>query len=135
MTFVRQLSDGRPLQSESSVWRPAFTACDGALDIRRNIRADRMSAYATSVVFSPIAQEATLHVQTASSVKVWFNGQIVYRREVPGRQLSYTEGTARVQLKDGWNTLLAKVVNVRQGYRYGLTVNFSTDENKQSDAK
>lgn len=70
---------------------------------------DNSVAYAYTVIHAPRAMEAELRLGSDDGAKVWLNGQEVLSVNVP-RGLSRDQDRVRVQLRQGANPLLVKVM-------------------------
>lgn len=89
-------------------WRPAPTEPEGKVDLRAIFKADHISAYALTYVYSPAERTATLMVGGDDWVRVWLNGRLVHETN---RIVGWPWDCDRVQvtLKAGRNTLLCKI--------------------------
>jgi tetratricopeptide (TPR) repeat protein len=73
--------------------------------------AEHISAYALMRVYSPKQQQVAILLGSDDGVRLWLNGQRVH--ENPAfRTAAPDQDTMPATLEAGWNTLLAKVVNV-----------------------
>ena len=72
-------------------------------------RRENCVAYLRAVVFSPRACRARLEIGSDDGVKVWLNGIQVHATD-EGRPLTLGEDTASIQLEQGANGLLVKIV-------------------------
>lgn len=82
--------------------RPYLVELDKALG------GDNRAAYLRTNVWSPAACEALLEIGSDDGNKVWLNGELV--NEVNKvRPVAPAQDKAKINLKEGWNTLLVKV--------------------------
>ena len=72
-------------------------------------------AYLRNRINSPADQQALLELGSDDAVKVWLNGQLVHANNTV-RGVTPAEDKVAVQLKQGWNHLLVKVVNYAGGW-------------------
>ncbi len=70
---------------------------------------DNRAAYVRTWIFSEKAQEASLELGADDSIKVWWNGAPVHENKAPGAAKA-GEDKVKVSLKEGWNSLMLKVV-------------------------
>jgi len=71
---------------------------------------DHCAAYLRTRVWSPKSQKARLELGSDDAVKAWLNGKLVHAHYT-NRALGPAQDKALVQLKQGWNDLMLKVVN------------------------
>ncbi|MGE3806288.1 MAG: PVC-type heme-binding CxxCH protein, partial [Gemmataceae bacterium] len=90
-------------------WQPVRAASNGHLDLRPIAKKDNASAYALTYVYSPKAQQAQLLVGSGNLDRIWINGVRVHEQITP-RTAVPEQDKVDVDLKEGWNTVLAKVV-------------------------
>ncbi len=74
-------------------------------------RAEHISAYALLRVYCPDEQTAAVLLGADDHVRLWLNGALVHEKR-GAREAAPDEDGVPVTLRAGWNTLLAKVVNV-----------------------
>jgi len=82
--------------------RPYLVELDKALD------GDNRAAYLRTNVWSPAACDALLEIGSDDGNKVWLNGELVTEANAV-RPVAPAQETAKIALKEGWNTLLVKV--------------------------
>jgi quinoprotein glucose dehydrogenase len=113
-------------------WERRTAEPNGYLDLRAAIERDRATAYALVFVFSPKAQEAKMHGGADDTMRVWINGRLVLEQAAP--QLAVPDNdSVKVELKEGWNSVLVKVTN-RLG-AHGLFLRFEGEGLRTSIAK
>src|SRR5207247_4588432 len=99
-----------PLRAEGVKWKPFELGPTGVLDMGKlGVLAPPTDSTAFVVfdVRSPRPMETSLEVAAHQDVKVWLNGQEVYRR------MNAQQGQrATIKLKEGVNRLLCKVPNI-----------------------
>ncbi len=78
---------------------------------------DHCAAYMKTRVWSPLAQEARLEMGADDALKVWFNGKLV-QDKYQNRGLAPRQDIVKVQLQEGWNDLLLKVVDHEGGWQF-----------------
>ncbi|MCY2924967.1 MAG: family 20 glycosylhydrolase, partial [Planctomycetota bacterium] len=78
-------------------------------------KGDNRCAYMRAQVWSPKAQNAQLQVASDDGAKVWLNDKVVLQNN---KVQSYTDPPHRVAvaLKQGWNTLLLKITQDKDGW-------------------
>lgn len=76
-------------------------------------------AYLGTFIWSP--EECVLEIRAGSqeAVKLWFNGVLVVSSVVK-REFAPDHETAQVQIRKGWNTVLAKVVQDDSQWHFGF---------------
>ncbi len=70
---------------------------------------DHRAAYVRTWILSPKAQDAVLELGADDSLKVWWNSAPVYENKTPGAAKA-GEDRVKVSLKEGWNSVMLKVV-------------------------
>jgi len=99
-------------------WQRVRASEDGALNLRMVIADSTFSvAYALTYVFSPEATKATILLGSDDGAKVFVNGEEVWGYNV-ARSAEPDEDRILVKLKQGWNALLVKSTQVREGWRF-----------------
>jgi len=88
------------------------------------------AAYLRTRVFSPIAQKLALEVGSDDSIKAWINGQVVIADNA-SRSISPAQDRAEVELREGWNELMLKVVNAAGGW--AACARFRTLDGKEAE--
>lgn len=73
-------------------------------------KGDHQAAYLRTLVWSPEQQSAQLEIGSDDAVKVCLNGEVVHSKNV-SRACTPNEDKIAVELQEGWNRLLLKVVN------------------------
>ncbi len=75
--------------------------------------------YANSYVYSPANQTVRLFINTDDGQKIWLNGQMIHSDDIYfGCYLG--DGASLVSLKAGWNSILAKVSNYNNNWRFSV---------------
>ncbi len=91
-------------------WQNRSAEPNGYLDLRAAINRDRASAYALTFVYSPKAQPASMFIGADDAVRVWLNGKMIHEHAAPRLAVPDADKVT-VDLKEGWNPVLVKVVN------------------------
>jgi putative membrane-bound dehydrogenase-like protein len=91
-------------------WQPAQAEPSGLLNLKAIFNRENASAYALTYVWSPKEQKAQMLLGSDDTVRVWLNGSLVHEYATP-RSARPDEDKVDVALKQGWNAVLAKVVN------------------------
>ena len=105
-------------------WQPRSTEPNGYLDLGALFGKDKTSAYAMTYVFSPKEQQATMQIGGDDQLRAWINGKMVH--EFTGNRVAKVdEDKVKVDLKQGWNPVLVKVVN--RNSPHGLYLRFVGD--------
>src|SRR5262249_15011367 len=102
-------------------WRLIATEPDGRLDLRAIFDRDNISAYALAYVHAPRAQRARLLVGSDDGVKIWLNGALVHSHIV-ARGAAPDQDRSDVELRPGWNVVLARVFNITLAHDLYLRV-------------
>jgi hypothetical protein len=93
-------------------WRAADAESQEFLDLGALFdHAEHISAYAVLRVFSGEKRETTVLLGSDDGVRLWLNGELVHENPKQ-RAAGHDQDVVPVTLAAGWNTLLAKVVNV-----------------------
>jgi len=99
--------------NEKVAWRPLPVVTRKGSPIIHNLRAqwnrEQCVAYVRTWIHSDKAQAAQLLLGTDDGNKVWLNGKRVHQINT-GRACVPGQDKANVQLKQGWNTLMIKVI-------------------------
>src|SRR5262249_55226914 len=109
-------------RGEQLLWQQQSTEPGGLLNLRAVFNRDHISAYALTYVFSPESQKAQMLVGSDDTVRVWLNGALVHEFSTP-RSAKPDEDHVAVQLKEGWNMILVKVVN--RDFDHGFYLRFT----------
>jgi putative membrane-bound dehydrogenase-like protein len=115
--------NGKP--GEDLAWQAIQSRPDGYLNLREPFTRDHVSAYALTYVYSPKPQKAQMLLGADDMVRVWVNGERVHEWAKP-RKAKADEDRVEVALKEGWNPVLVKVVNLEG--EFGLYLRFSGAE-------
>ena len=84
------------------------------------------AAYLRASVYSPIEQMAELQIGSDDGVKVWLNDKVVHAKNVV-RGLKPADDRVRVSLREGWNPIMLKVVQVEGQWSVCLRVRDTAD--------
>ncbi len=87
----------------------------GYVDLYKIFKMVDAVVYLQSEIFSEKSQEALLLLGSDDGVVVWLNGQLVHAKNI-GRGASPDQDTVRINLKEGWNNFLLKVINGSGGW-------------------
>jgi len=82
---------------------------------------DERAAYLRCNVWSPAAQPARLEVGSDDALKAWVNGELVHSM-MAMRALTDFEDLVDIELEEGWNAILLKVVQGGGGWAAGARV-------------
>jgi len=104
-TYASTKTPGKPV-----AWMKQTTQADGYLNLRATYNADKISAYTLTYVFSPKAQKGVIWMGADDTLIVWIDGKKTYDLQTP-RTLKADDISFAIDLKEGWNTVLTKVVN------------------------
>jgi hypothetical protein len=85
------------------------------INLATAIGGDDRAAYLRSRVWSPKAQPAMLELGSDDGVKAWVNGALVNANNTP-RPLTPWEDRVNIELREGWNAVLLKVVQGGGGW-------------------
>jgi putative membrane-bound dehydrogenase-like protein len=99
---------GKP--GEVLAWQAAQAGPNGLLNLREAVDQNHVSTYALTYVYSTQAQTIKLLLGSNGAVRVWINGEMVHEHSQT-RKARPDEDRAEVSLKEGWNTVLVKIVN------------------------
>jgi hypothetical protein len=95
------------------VWQSPPADAQGFVDLGALFgHAEHISAYVYRRVYSPKKQQAALLCGSDDFIRVWLNGKQIHEHLRP-RIATPTDDCVLATLEPGWNTLLARVVNVR----------------------
>jgi putative membrane-bound dehydrogenase-like protein len=106
---------------EELTWQPRQAEPSGLLNFRALFNREQATGYALTHVFSPKRQKVEMRIGASDALKVWLNGEVVH--EQTERRLAAPEtDKVEVELKEGWNPVLIKVVAA--GADHGLYLRF-----------
>jgi putative membrane-bound dehydrogenase-like protein len=91
-------------------WQAREAEPNGYLDLRAVFGREHISAYALTYVYSPKVQKVDLLTGSDDQLRVWINGKLVHEF-AQNRDAKPDADRVAVELKTGWNTVLAKVTN------------------------
>src|SRR6266850_2250756 len=85
------------------------------LDAVGDLRGDNRVAYLRTRIFVPKTQGLQLEVGSDDAIKVWVNGKLVHANNA-SRGNEAGQDKARIELEEGWNTMMLKVINGGGGW-------------------
>ncbi len=85
------------------------------INLARLVRGNNRVVYLRSRVWSPKEQPALLELGSDDAVKAWVNGELVHSN-LTNRPVRAWDDKADVQLREGWNDLLMKIVQGGGGW-------------------
>jgi tetratricopeptide (TPR) repeat protein len=93
-------------------WRIAHADARGFIDLGALFdQAEHISVYALTRVHCPEKRPATILLGSDDTVRLWLNGRLVHEYDEPRGAIPDNDAVP-VTLQAGWNTVLAKVVNI-----------------------
>jgi putative heme-binding domain-containing protein len=100
-------------------WVPTFAEPSGVFDLKTAFGTASSGVYARAFVHSAKKQTVAAALLAEDPVRVWVNDASAFSRQVvnasaPGEEMF------KVDLKEGWNVVLVKVVNTGKTHRVGL---------------
>lgn len=95
-------------------WLPRADLLDGK---NHDLIGDIAATYLYRTIDSPSDRKMTLSIGSNDAVKIWFNGEVVLDKNVQ-RSLKRDEDQITVNVKEGENALLVKVVNYGASYAF-----------------
>ena len=107
---------------EELTWQPRQTEPSGLLNLRALFNRDQTTAYALTHVYSPKPQKVQMLIGASDGLKVWINNAVVHEHAAR-RPAKPDEDRIEVELTQGWNVVLVKVVGV--GAIHGLFLRFT----------
>lgn len=115
-----------------AVWKLVRSGSDRKkpefLDLRKRIGGQKRAAYLRLRLWSPEARRARLEMGSDDGIKVWLNGKVVHSSYAE-RGYEFGVDKADVDLTQGWNYLMVKVVQNKSEWGLGVRVaNSSGDE-------
>ena len=111
-----------PTEDGPGTWKKGLSASTGFFNFEPCFKQhDWIVGYAVTYVQSPSDQEAVLSCGSDDGIKAWVNGKEAiaddaYRGASPGQD------NAKITLKKGWNTVLAKVTQGTYGFGFYLSI-------------
>jgi len=79
------------------------------LDLTQSLGGNQCLGYARTWVHSQSARKVRLEMGVDDGIKVWLNGKVVHRNNSAGAAVAGEE-KVEVELKEGWNALLLKII-------------------------
>jgi tetratricopeptide (TPR) repeat protein len=112
-------------------WRSEVTDVSGYLDLAACFDgAEHISAYALAYVYAKTEQEVALLTGSDDGVRLWLNGKLIHHNPAV-RFPAPDQDCVPAKLRRGWNTVLAKVVNITG--RHGLFLRLSSPDAGDSE--
>ena len=97
------------------------------MDLREEIGGDHRVAYLRTRVKVSVAGGAKLEMGCDDGIKAWVNGELVHRNNRSGGVTPGSE-IAQIELREGWNELLLKIIN--HGGDWGACARVTTIDGK-----
>lgn len=120
--------EGKPNDGKTQTvhWVDHETTDDyGVVDLNKALlKANGVTAYAWGEFDSPSARTAEVRVGSANAAKIWLNGKLVHTHAVYHSGSSMDQYSAPVELKQGRNTLLVKILQNEQKEEWAQTWDF-----------
>ncbi len=104
-------------------WRRAAVGMQGLVDLRKVYEADEVAAYALTIFDCATDREIVLTCGVDDRMVYFFNGEHIQRDMSVAE--SYPGGIYLCQAKAGRNTILAKVLNEKQGHSFNMVISQS----------
>lgn len=101
-------------------WAVKAVDPNGLLNVKGFVPTDATGVYMLAYVFSPKKQTAQATLLADDPIRVRVNGRLMFQRGVVKLQKFDVEEKFAVELNEGWNPLLVKVVTTGQTHRLGL---------------
>ncbi|MFN0059804.1 MAG: HEAT repeat domain-containing protein [Planctomycetota bacterium] len=108
----------------NATWQPLDAADRGdpwMLDLTRIDTGSHRCIYARSRIHSPVAQRARLYAGSDDAIKMWLNGALVHAN-LAFRAAAPDSDHVDVELKDGANDLLVKIIQGSGGWGFCVRV-------------
>jgi serine/threonine protein kinase/formylglycine-generating enzyme required for sulfatase activity/tetratricopeptide (TPR) repeat protein len=103
-------------------WRTATADARGFIDLGALFdQAEHISAYALTRIYCPDKRPATILLGSDDTVRLWLNGRMMHEYAEPRGAVPDNDAVL-VTLQPGWNTILAKVVNITGAHALYLRV-------------
>jgi hypothetical protein len=123
-----------PEKAGPADWRvqvvPANAPTPGLVELNAILGGNERAAYLRTEIISPKAQPAVLELGSDDGIKVWLNGKVVHANNAT-RPARPGEDKTKINLKEGANTLLVKVV--QGGGEWALVARLTTTDGKPLD--
>jgi putative heme-binding domain-containing protein len=103
-------------------WQPRSGKTNGYLDFKEVFNKDNMAGYGLTYVYSPKSQKSILRLGANSHYQVWVNGNLVRSYEAAVRPNLPEQDEISVDLKEGWNPVVVKVVSKSKDHGFYLKV-------------
>lgn len=120
--------EGKPNEGKPQTvqWVDHETTDDyGVVDFNKALlKANGVTAYAWGEFESPAARTAEVRLGSANAAKIWLNGKLVHVHAVYHSGSSMDQYAAPIELKQGRNTLLVKILQNEQKEEWAQTWNF-----------
>lgn len=101
--------------------RPENAENSWLLILNERFGSSRQVAYLRTSIYAEAAANARLEIGSDDGVKIWLNNALVHENDV-GRGVTPGDDIVAVELQEGWNQLLFKVVNKGGGWGACLRV-------------
>ena len=101
-------------------WQPKAVEPNALLNVKALVPAQPTGVYALAYVFSPKKQTAQAALLGDDPIRVWANGKLAFERPVAKLQRFEDAEKFAVELEQGWNPLLVKVVTTGRTHNLGL---------------
>lgn len=102
---------------ENLSWQRLGANPDGLFDVKKVHDLDDAAVYALAYVHSPEAQTARFSIWFDDELRLIVNGRTVHSSESV-----HTDEVIDVPLEEGWNTVLARVVNHRGDFAFRMSI-------------
>ncbi len=106
-------------------WQPKAVDPNALLNVKGFVPSGATGVYALAYVFSPKKQTAQARLLGDDPIRVWANGKLAFERPVAKLQRFEDAETFAVELNEGWNPLLVKVVTTGRTHNLGLQLSGS----------
>lgn len=106
--FPSDLSSSTPEIKTGAKWQTLYADPSGKLDLKPLLPSGDGAVYARAYVYSPKRQKVTVTAAGENPMRVWVNDVSAFNRSVPA---SGSNEMFSVEMKQGWNVMLVKVVN------------------------
>jgi type 1 glutamine amidotransferase/HEAT repeat protein len=110
---------------EQVQWRPLPKSEDPStfwlMDLDKAFGGTHRAAYARTVIILPEKKDAILEIGSDDGVKVWLNGRLIHANNVQ-RPVTPADDKVNVQLREGENEILMKIIQSSGGWGFCLRV-------------
>ena len=91
------------------------------MDLDKAFGGTHRAAYARTVIILPEKKDAILEIGSDDGVKVWLNGRLIHANNVQ-RPVTPADDKVNVQLREGENEILMKIIQSSGGWGFCLRV-------------